>query len=124
MQSRRNLLLVAAFLYAATMCVGQSGQRLLDYSKNAMPVDISGSVQNSSGHGVANARVEARSIVNGAMVASTYTNDNGTFQLSVPSGQYEVVAQAGLTEARDRVTADGVGGIVNLRIDDHAAGSD
>jgi len=73
---------------------------------------ISGVVVGSDGAPIPDARVEVHNDNTGNTIASGYTNASGTFEFAnLPSAQYEVVATAGLAEARERVGLDGMMGL-------------
>lgn len=77
--------------------------------------NISGTVIGSDGSPLANVHVEIRNQQTGLTVASAYTNNGGSFEFdNVPSAQYEVVANQGIAEARERVNTSELA--VNLRI--------
>lgn len=77
---------------------------------------ISGSVQTADGQPVADARVELRSNT-GAVSVSGYTNARGRFDFqNVPLGNYEVVADCGVDEARERVSVQNDLATVSLRV--------
>ncbi len=64
---------------------------------------INGTVVNFDGGPARNARVEVTDTSSGQVVASTYTNNNGQFNVvGLAPRQYEVVATQGLQEARER----------------------
>jgi predicted Zn-dependent protease len=78
---------------------------------------ITGAVSSFSGQPVKGARVEIRNLATGEVVASAYTADNGAFAIdNVPTGTYDVVAQQGLSEARERITFQGGDVSLNLRM--------
>ena len=75
---------------------------------------VSGVVIGSDGTPIADAHIELRNENTGNTVASGYTNANGVFEFAnLPSAPYELVATSGLSEARERVGADGT---IGLRI--------
>lgn len=68
---------------------------------------ISGSVRNLDDRPVTNAKIEIRDVTTGSAVAYGYTGPSGSFEVNnLAAGTYEVVATAGLTEAREQVRAD------------------
>src|SRR5437016_4543439 len=65
---------------------------------------VGGIVCDISGQPVRNARIELRTVSTAQTVASGYTLPNGTFEFSdLPPGNYEVIAIAGVNEARQRL---------------------
>ncbi len=65
---------------------------------------LSGIVRTQDNRPQRNARVELHALATGDTVASTYTLPNGTFEFDkLQQGIYEVVATAGVQEARERV---------------------
>ena len=78
---------------------------------------VTGLVTTFAGQPMKGARVEVRNIATGEVVGSAYTLDNGSFEISsIPTGTYDVVAQAGLSEARERVAFQGGDIALNLRL--------
>src|SRR5690242_3413770 len=95
---------------------GQLDRRTAGDAPERVSSTITGSVRTQDDHPIDDARVEIREISNGTVVASGYTSPSGPFEVYVPDGTYEVVATSGLSEARDRVRVDGIGGSVTLRL--------
>jgi len=76
---------------------------------------ISGTLHTPQGHPIANARIELLDGGNGQLIDSTYSNPNGSFTLTrIPDGLYEIVAQSGLDEARERLQVRGELSLLNL----------
>lgn len=95
---------------------GQLDQRTVGDAPERVSSNITGSVRTQDDHPIDDARVEIREISTGTIVASGYTSPSGSFEVHVPDGTYEVIATSGLSEARDRVRVDGIGGSVTLRL--------
>jgi tetratricopeptide (TPR) repeat protein len=77
---------------------------------------ISGSVNTVDGQPVSDARIELRSST-GATTVSGYTSLNGRFEFqNVPVGSYEIVADSGVDEARERVNVQNDLATVSLRL--------
>lgn len=69
---------------------------------------LSGTVHDSSGKPIKDARVEVQNRENGQIVFSGYTNPSGSFAISnVPAGGYDIVVSSGLSETREPVTLEG-----------------
>jgi regulator of sirC expression with transglutaminase-like and TPR domain len=115
-------LLAVALIFTGSCCLGQNAFPSLDSrhhgNETADSITVSGSVRNVFGKPVRDARIEGRVAITGTTVSSTYTNDSGAFQLVLSPGSYEIVAQSGLSEARERVATNDAGATVNLKIDD------
>jgi len=86
------------------------------------PTSLSGNVRSADNKPLKDVRVELRENGSGVAVVSVYTNVSGNFEFPrVPKGIYEVVATAGLEEARERIEITALPGAVNLRMATHAA---
>jgi tetratricopeptide (TPR) repeat protein len=80
---------------------------------------IAGTLTTISNKPVADARVELRSMRNGEMTGSTYTNANGNFEFSgVRDGEYEVVVTHGLKEAREHILVQSGTAVISMRVAD------
>lgn len=65
---------------------------------------IRGTLATVDNHPVVNARVELRDMSNGSTVLTTYTRENGLFELyNIRPGDYEVVASLGVTQTHQHV---------------------
>jgi tetratricopeptide (TPR) repeat protein len=83
---------------------------------------ISGTVLGEGGKPLPDTRVEVYALGTGQLVRSGYTNAAGSFELGdVAFGDYEVVAQHGISEARERVSVHGGGALLSLRMSGAAA---
>ncbi|MEO8725568.1 MAG: tetratricopeptide repeat protein [Acidobacteriaceae bacterium] len=97
-----------AFLLAAPVCA-QSFTR--------QSAQITGSVQSADGHGAENARVQLINPNTGSPVASAYTNSEGGFAFdNLRSGAYDLVADVGAAEVRQRIDAADIDVPVVLRL--------
>ena len=86
---------------------------------------VSGAVSNFNGTPAKDAEVELRSIENGNVVVSAYTNLAGRFEMSnVPAGHYVVVVQLGLASASQQLALDGADPNVSLRLPQEYADRD
>jgi len=86
---------------------------------------LSGMVRSSDGQPAKEARVEVTDLRTGQIVASAYTNFGGAFEISnLNRGTYEIVAQSGLAEVRERVNLDESDGMIGLRLPPVATASD
>lgn len=66
--------------------------------------NISGSLMSLDGHPIQNTQILLQSLTNGRVLASAVTGINGSFEFNgVPTGDYEVVADKGVSQARERV---------------------
>lgn len=78
---------------------------------------LNGTVQQFDGTPAKDVRVQVVERLSGQLVGSAFTDASGAFHMtSVPSGNYEIVAQAGLNEAREQITVRGVDSDVSLRL--------
>lgn len=65
---------------------------------------LAGTVVDGAGHPISGARVEILDLYTGRTVSTAYTFPNGGFEFSrIPRDRYEIVASAGVNEARSRV---------------------
>ncbi len=68
---------------------------------------ISGTVQTTDGHAVANAAIELHNTGRGTPTVNGRTDASGTFALyNIPPGEYEITASSGTSEVRDRVRVE------------------
>jgi tetratricopeptide (TPR) repeat protein len=80
---------------------------------------ISGMIVDSADVAMSNVRVELRDVSRGNVVASTWTNIAGQYQITgARRGEYEIVALNGLHEVRQRVSVLGGSTALNLRFHD------
>jgi predicted Zn-dependent protease len=83
---------------------------------------IVGTVTTGQNRPSGNLRVEVRDIMSGALVATTYTNDAGAFEVdNIGFGSYEVVVTAGVSESREQVRVASMNTSVTMRVDTQAA---
>jgi tetratricopeptide (TPR) repeat protein len=83
---------------------------------------ISGSLLGIDGHPISNTRITLQSVTTGRMIAIAVSSVNGSFEFSeVPPGDYEVVADKGLAQARQRVHC--MEGLNNVTLHMDARGS-
>jgi predicted Zn-dependent protease len=103
---------LATLLMIAALAVAAGAQMQLNSGT------VSGTVTGDDGKPLRDVRVEAYSISTGQPLRSGYTNPAGNFELSdLPNGDYDIVAQHGIHEARERVSVQGGGGaLLSLRI--------
>lgn len=65
---------------------------------------VSGSLLGNDGYPIKNSEVSLRSITTGRTLATAVSSINGAFEFNnVPLGEYEVVADQGINEARERL---------------------
>jgi Tfp pilus assembly protein PilF len=77
---------------------------------------LSGTVRTFDNRPAVDARIEVTNVATGQVVAATYSNPNGTFDITnIPNGNYEVSAIVGLDEAHERVELRNSGATVSLR---------
>ena len=108
----RSLTLLA-FLFPALL----SAQLFHTNNIDRQMSDVSGTVRSADGKAVDNVRVQAFDASTGASIASAYTNSQGVFDLgSIRSGNYEIVADAGVSETRERVDTRTWDGTLQLRM--------
>lgn len=116
------LILTSLFLFAMS-AVAQSGRFAAGSASPDMNFfsngSISGTLVDSSGRPVPNARVELHSIDHGEVLAVVTTNYAGEYHISnVCRGEYEIIGLHGLTETRERVSVIVGNSFMNLRLQD------
>ena len=84
-------------------------------------VSISGLIRTHDGRPAKDARIEVHSRQNGQVIAYSYANASGSFEINLPRGFYEVVGQLGLEETRETVVLEATGVVVSLRLPGAAA---
>ena len=77
---------------------------------------ISGLIRTAEGMPAKDAHIEIHDRQTGQIVAQTYANSSGTFEVNVPVGVYEVIGQIGLEEARENVSVQAGDAMVSLRL--------
>ncbi len=117
-------ILTSSYLQAQGLPFNQQQMQSLGArTENTSP--ISGTVRTADDKPLKDVRVELRDAGSGAIVGSVYTNMAGNFEFPrVNRGHYEVVATAGLEEARERLEINGLPGTVNLRLAVRSRASD
>ena len=66
--------------------------------------NIAGSLVSLDGHPIQNTQIQLQSLTSGRVLASSVTSLNGSFEFNgIPVGDYEVVADRGVSQARERV---------------------
>lgn len=86
---------------------------------------ISGTVRSAEGIPVSGIPVDLRNVQSGALIASTSTQHNGTFEMyNIPQGTYEVVAHDGPGVVRETISVDDVVSNVDLRLASHSSSSE
>jgi len=103
-------------LLLPTVSSAQFGRRTPSSGPELSTVTIT--VKTANEKGASDARIEIHDM-SGTVLASGYTNGNGTLEVlgRFPGGTYEVVATHGLSEARDRISLSAGGmGAVALRL--------
>jgi Flp pilus assembly protein TadD len=66
--------------------------------------NISGSLVSLDGHPIQNTQIQLQSTATGRVLASAVSSINGSFEFNgIPTGDYEVVADKGVSQARERV---------------------
>ncbi len=119
----RALVLVIGFAVGAVLCSAQ----LTSYHNNANKVSnsqltpsISGTVTGIDGTPVHDIRIELRSLANGAALQKCLSSADGTYDLTrLRPGKYELVAEDGVNEARERVTVGTGASNVDLHMKAH-----
>jgi tetratricopeptide (TPR) repeat protein len=99
------------------LCAGAHAQRLVpsfDHANNSITV----TVRDSQNKPVPGARVDVRSVMGGQFSNGGYTNNSGVYEVAVPDGQYEVVAQKALLQDSQRTEVNAASGLVALKLDD------
>lgn len=107
------------FLLIACLTFPAASQVMVPQSSGHVGLfgSLSGSVRTADGKPVSDARVELRGTINGTVAASGYTNINGRFDFqNLAAGTYEIVADSGVDEARDRVTVQNDLAMVTLQL--------
>jgi tetratricopeptide (TPR) repeat protein len=113
-----SIVLTAVTAVAQTLPLGARPSPIIDdtVSPSEFHRMITGTVRDMGGHPLSGVRVETRDCLIGRTISITYTSIDGKFALGdLPQGQYEIVASAGVNEARDRVEVPG-SGEVTLRL--------
>lgn len=65
---------------------------------------INGTLVSIDGRGIADARIQVKDLNTGALVVSTFSKHNGSFEFyNLAPGNYELVATSGLSETHDKV---------------------
>lgn len=99
------------FLFSALLSA-----QIFHNSSDRQMSDFTGAVRSPDGKPVDNVRVQVFDANTGAAVASAYTNSQGVFDVgNIRSGNYEVVADAGVSETRERVDTRTWDGTLQLR---------
>jgi len=115
----RTFVLGLILTFIPTFAVAQQGAYgtpTIGFPEHGAALGLSGSVRTADDKPARDARIEVMNISTGKVLADTYTNENGTFDISnIPNGSYEVRAVAGLNEVHDRVDLGSTGAVVNLR---------
>jgi tetratricopeptide (TPR) repeat protein len=101
-------LLLLSIVMAAYCCQAQRmngfGSSDSSFGFNA---SLTGTVSDSSNRPIDGVRVELHDIMTGRSLADAFTLANGSFEITnIPRGTYEVVATAGVSEARSRLELD------------------
>jgi hypothetical protein len=93
-----------------------------DRQRDALDLtSVSGALVGIDGYPIQNSEVTLRSITTGRTLATAVSATNGAFEFnSVPIGDYEVVADKGVSEARERVHCVQGLNTVTLRLDTQA----
>lgn len=124
----RDLVLVFSILAAGTALLAQSSLDTLQppmtmqgHAAHSSDVDNTGSITGSlltiDGRPIRNAQIDLHDVNTGAVIASTSSKTNGSFDFyNVPLGQFEVVANRGVDQAHERVRVDRGPAQVTLRI--------
>jgi predicted Zn-dependent protease len=112
--SRVKLVAVVVF---NVLAISQAAQaQVPDSSLGGNSITVT--VRDVNNKPVSDARVEVRSIMNHRTISGGYTNRAGAFEsISVPDGQYEVIAQKGLMQTTDRTDVRAGSATVSMRID-------
>jgi len=99
----RGLFLTTILLLALTLSLAAQNSSF-DQFPRINSANINGSVRSLDNQPVTNARIDLRDNSTGAIASSTYTADNGMFELyNISPGDYEVIATQGTSETRDNV---------------------
>ena len=107
------------FLLIASLVLPAASQRVPASvsNRNAATSSLTGSVRTADDKAIADARVEVRDSLSGAVAASGYTNFNGSFEFqNLSAGSFEIVAISGMDETRERVTLQNDMSTVTLRM--------
>lgn len=79
-------------------------------------ISISGLIRTHDGRPAKDARIEVHSRQSGQVMAYSYANASGTFEINLPRGFYEVIGQLGLEETRETVVLEATDVVVSLRL--------
>ncbi len=106
---RAGLATLLLSLFFTAHASGQYGAQYSELLTNPSRIasnagSVSGSVLGPQADPVAGVRVELQDAYSRSTLASAYTRQDGTLELyNIPAGRYEVVAQAGVSQASDWV---------------------
>lgn len=114
----RALSLIIVFFAVSTVA---NAQILGSTSSDSSPAghnlnSISGLIRTADGMPAKDAHIEIQDRQSGQIVAQTYANSSGSFEVNVPLGVYEVVAQMGLEETRETVSVQAGDAMVSLHL--------
>jgi Tfp pilus assembly protein PilF len=125
MQYRALSVLLGFVIAATTICSAQFQDYRNDHRndpQNLLHPAFAGMLVAADGLPLNNIRIEVRQLGTGAIVGTTYSQINGTFDLpNVRMGQYEVVAVNGVDETHERVDVNGAPANVTLRMPGRAS---
>jgi tetratricopeptide (TPR) repeat protein len=105
--------LAAGLLAIAASAPAQQPFRSTDPNSSLITVRVLDERNNP----IADARVEVRSYMGMQNAVAGYTNSTGVYQVIVPYGQYEVLAQKAVAHNSERVEVNVGGSLVALKLD-------
>jgi Tfp pilus assembly protein PilF len=103
----------AGFFAIASSSPAQQPFRTTDPSSSMVTVRVLDERNNP----VPDARVEVRSYMGMQNAVGGYTNSTGVYQVMLPYGQYEVIAQKSVSHNSDRIEVNVGGSLVALKLD-------
>ena len=117
--------LVRSILCFGLLSFSLFAQTALDQSRPFSAGSLTGSVRGVNEQPISNARVELRDIGTASNSSSTYTRENGVFEMyNIKPGEYEVVVTSGTAETHERVTVTSAEASVSMRLNVAGAAPD
>ena len=106
----------------ATLCftlfvLATSGAQYMDHSSNMGNNSVIGVLYGPDGVPTSGVRVEARDAATMALIATSYTQSNGSFELyNIPAGNYDISAQGQSVEGHETLAVNSSMSRVEIRL--------